>query len=99
MLTLEVAKMYENSKFYLNTHADFRGRIYTQSFYLSYQGGDLSVSLLNFWNGEPLNDEGKIYLYIYGSNSHNENGLSKCSFNERIEWVNKNYLKIINLIL
>lgn len=97
MLTLEVAKMYEKSKFYLNTHADFRGRIYTQSFFLSYQGGDLSVSLLNFWNGVPVNDEGKIYLYIYGCNSHNENGLSKCSFKERIDWVNKNYEKIINL--
>lgn len=97
MLTLEVAKMYENSKFYLNTHADFRGRIYTQSFYLSYQGGDLSVSLLNFWNGEPISDEGKIYLYIYGANSHNDNGLSKSSFKNRIEWVNKNYEKIINL--
>lgn len=47
-LTLEVAKLYSHGKFYLNTHADFRGRIYTQSFYLSYQAGDLSLALLNF---------------------------------------------------
>jgi hypothetical protein len=96
-LTLEVAKLYSKSKFYLNTHADWRGRIYTQSFFLSYQGGDLSTSLLNFWKGEPLNDIGKFYLYIYGCNSHNERGIGKTSFKNRIEWVKKNYLKIINL--
>lgn len=95
--TLEVAKLYSNIPFYLNTHADWRGRIYTQSFYLSYQSGDLSVSLLNFWEGEPITKEGEFYLYIYGANSHNENGNGKTSFKERIEWVKKNYERIINL--
>lgn len=96
-LTLEVAKLYSNTNFYLNTYADWRGRIYTQSFYISYQGGDLSSALLNLCEGEPLNEDGKFYFYIYGANSHNENGLSKCSFKDRIDWVNKNYEKIISL--
>lgn len=97
VLTLEIAKLYSKSCFYLSTHADWRGRIYTQSFYLSYQGGDLSVSLLNFWKGEPISEIGKFYLYIYGANSHNERGIGKSSFKNRINWVKKNYLKIINL--
>nr|YP_025889.1 DNA-dependent RNA polymerase [Moniliophthora perniciosa]AAQ74287.1 DNA-dependent RNA polymerase [Moniliophthora perniciosa] len=96
-ITLEVAKLYERGPFYLNTHADWRGRIYTQSFFLSYQSGDLSLSLLNFWEGEKVNEEGKFYLYIYGANSHNQNKISKASFKDRIDWVNKNYDKIINL--
>lgn len=97
IITLNVAYVYRNTYFYLNTHADWRGRLYTQSFYLSYQGGDLSTALLNFWEGEAINEDGKIYLYIYGANSHNEKGISKASFEERIKWVKLNYDKIINL--
>lgn len=50
-ITLKVADSFKNIPFYLNVHADWRGRIYTQSFFISYQGGDLSSSLLNFWEG------------------------------------------------
>lgn len=95
--TLSIAKFYKNIYFYLNTNTDWRGRIYTQSFYLSYQSGDLSTALLNFWEGEPISEEGLVYLYIYGANCHNENGISKSSFNDRIKWVKNNYDKIINL--
>nr|QWO71391.1 RNA polymerase [Arthromyces claviformis] len=96
-LTLHVAKLYKNIYFYLNTHTDWRGRVYTQSFFLSYQAGDLSSALLNFWEGEPISEKGKFYLYIYGANSHNENGISKASYADRIKWVKNNYKKIINL--
>jgi hypothetical protein len=96
-ITLELSKLYSKTPFYLNTHSDWRGRIYTQSFFLSYQAGDLSLSLLNFWKGEKINDEGKFYLYIYGANSHDQNKISKASYKDRIEWVTKNYDKIINL--
>jgi hypothetical protein len=36
-ITLQVAKIYKNTYFYLNTYTDWRGRVYTQSFYISYQ--------------------------------------------------------------
>ena len=32
-VTLQVAKAYLGKMFYLNTYADFRGRVYTNSFY------------------------------------------------------------------
>lgn len=96
-LTLFVAQFFKNICFYLNTHTDWRGRIYTQSFYLSYQAGDLSSALLNFAEGETITEIGKVYLYIYGANSHNENDISKCSYADRIKWVKENYDKIINL--
>lgn len=96
-ITLKVAQCFSKIPFYLNVHADWRGRIYTQSFFISYQGGDLSSALLNFWEGKAINEKGKYYLYIYGANNHNENNLSKSSFSDRILWVKNNYDKIINL--
>jgi hypothetical protein len=96
-LTLKIATFYRDNYFYLNTHADWRGRIYTQSFYISYQGGDLSSALVNFFEGEPITSNGKLYLYIYGANSHDENKISKASFTDRLKWVKQNYEKIINL--
>jgi DNA-directed RNA polymerase len=96
-ITLKIAETYKNIPFYLNTHADWRGRIYTQSFFISYQAGDLSSAILNFWDGEPLTETGKYYFYIYGANNHNENDISKTSFSKRIQWVKNNYNKIISL--
>ena len=96
-ITLKIAKLFSKVPFYLNVHADWRGRLYTQSFFISYQGGDLSSSLLNFWDGYSLTESGKYHLYIHGANNHNENNISKESFDNRVEWVKKNYDRIINL--
>lgn len=96
-ITLEIAKLFSQVPFYLNVHADWRGRIYTQSFFISYQGGDLSSALINLWDGQILTDSGKYHLYIHGANNHNENNISKESFDNRVEWVKNNYERIINL--
>lgn len=47
-IVLKIAESFSKVPFYLNVHADWRGRIYTQSFFITYQGGDLSSALLNF---------------------------------------------------
>ena len=62
---------------------------------ISYQGSDLSSSLLLFDKGEPLNDVGKYYLYIYGANAYNENNVSKAPYEERVKWVNDNMDNIV----
>lgn len=82
---------------YFNVKADWRGRIYTESFFLDYQGSDLASALLNFAEGLTLTDSGRDYLYIYGANNHNHKNISKENFKKRIAWVKKNYNKIINL--
>jgi hypothetical protein len=96
-ITLRLANIYLNISFYLNCKADWRGRLYTESFFIDYQGSDLSSSLVNFYEGEPIDNNGKYYLYIHGANNHNENNISKSSFDNRINWVKDNYKKIINL--
>ena len=43
-----IAYLFRNQTFYLPVYADFRGRIYTLSNYLSYEGNDLARSLILF---------------------------------------------------
>ncbi len=73
----------------------WRGRIYTQSFFANYQGGDLALSLIEFYNGECLSKNGINSLYIYGANNYNENNISKAPYTDRINWVQENYENII----
>lgn len=97
-ITLNLAQIFANIPFYLNIHADWRGRLYTHSFFISYQGSDLSSSLLQLWVGEKLTEKGREYLYIYGANLYNENKINKKPYKERILWVKDNYDNIINMI-
>ena len=73
------------------TFADFRGRIYTLSNYLSYQGDDLSRSLLLFKdkNNESLSNEGYKYLLFYFANLAGQNHLS---YGERVNWSENNIM-------
>ena len=57
-ITLQVAEVFNNVPFYIPVQADWRGRIYTQSFFLSYQGSDLSNALLMYWKGETFTKTG-----------------------------------------
>lgn len=98
IISIKIAETYINTPFYINTYADWRGRIYTHSFFLSYQGSDLSKTLLYFSEGEPLTLEGLDYLYIYGANAYNENKTLAKKYDtitERINWVKFNYDKIL----
>ena len=96
-IILKLAETYNNLPFYLTTYADWRGRLYTDSFYLTYQGNELSSAIIQFYEGEPLDDNGFYYFKIYGANLYNENGISKKSYNQRVNWIEANKKKIINL--
>ena len=65
---LKIAVLFRNQTFYLPVYADFKGRIYTLSNYLSYQGNDLARSLLLFDTEESLNSEGFGFIRIYFTN-------------------------------
>lgn len=86
--TLRIATLFSDHKFYLPTFADFRGRIYTYSNYLTYQGTDLARSLLLFDKGDnEITEEGINYMKLYLSNLANQD---KESWNAKIKWVNNN---------
>lgn len=95
--SMKIANIFRNTPFYLNLTADWRGRMYVNSTFISYQSNELALGLLQFWSGEPLTEEGLKYLYIYGANLHNENSISKNTNENRIKWVEDNYNKIIQM--
>lgn len=73
---------------------DFRGRIYSEVTYLSYQGPDLVRSLINFSKGEKISQTGIYYLKIYTANVY---GLTNKTFEDRLKWLEDNYLSFISL--
>jgi DNA-directed RNA polymerase, mitochondrial len=95
--TLQIAETYSNIPFYLPLQCDWRGRIYTNPFFITYQGGDLSTSLLEFWDGHFLTKSGLDSLYIYGANNYNESNISKDTYPNRIKWVKNNMENILKM--
>lgn len=83
-LAMDIAKTYMNTSFYLNVNIDWRGRIYTQSFYLDYQASEFCLSLVNLSKGQKMTEKGLFFLNVYAANIYNEGKIvSKKSFQER----------------
>lgn len=97
VIAFNIANIYRDIPFYLNVSLDWRGRIYTHSFYLDYQGTDFSLSLIDLYKGEKLTEEGLFYYYIYGANCYNEKNTAKKSFQDRYNWVVENSEKIYSM--
>ena len=100
---LSFAIIYENIEFYLPTFMDFRGRIYSYSYYLSFQGCDIARSLLLFSEGCELNNIGKDACLHFLCNTA---GHTRLTIKNRIKWSEKlldkldlkSYKNIYNLI-
>lgn len=96
--TIMIATLYRDQIFYLPTFLDFRGRIYSKVSYLSYQGGDLARSFLEFYypksnlnrynsdKDDEIFNESFSYIKQYAGNVFN---LSKKSINDKEEWCDK----------
>lgn len=52
--TLALAERFSGTNFFLPVCMDFRGRIYPQTTYLSYQAGDVGKGLTSFGLGKPV---------------------------------------------
>jgi len=77
---MNIAILFRGETIYLPVFMDFRGRIYPLVSYLSYQGGDVARSLLNFnrpsnklSEGEQSNNQ---HILIYLCNVFGNNKLS-----------------------
>lgn len=84
----------KDNSIYFNYFIDWRGRLYTDTSYLSFQGGNLARSLLLFKRGQLITEKGLEHLKIYTANCF---GLDKLSYNQRLEWTENNLEKIISL--
>ncbi len=81
---------------YFPHNVDFRGRVYPIPVLLQPQGCDLAKGLLTFAEGKKLDENSVKWLKIHCANTY---GNDKISFDERINWVNKNIEKIKNIAL
>ncbi|PRT55212.1 DNA-directed RNA polymerase, mitochondrial [Wickerhamiella sorbophila] len=84
---LDIARAFLGERFYMPHNLDFRGRAYPLSPHLNHLGNDVSRSLLMFWNGKKLGENGMRWLKIHLANLF---GKSKASFDERVDFVNEN---------
>ena len=81
---LDTALYYKDETFYHVYQADFTGRIYPAASVFNPQSNDLARALHRFAEGKPIkNKEAKNWLGIAGANHW---GMSRCSYEERIEW-------------
>lgn len=72
--------------FYLPHSLDHRGRTYATPTF-SHQRGDAVKSLFDFFNGQPLGDDGLDGLKIHVANCGDFEKISKETFEDRIAWV------------
>ena len=97
LMTMRIRSMAEQfsvyNAIYFPHTADFRGRLYPASSYLTPQGNSLSKGLLKFADGKPLGtNEAACELAIHGANTF---GYDKASMQERVDWVVENQDRIL----
>lgn len=81
-------------RFYFNWHPDYRGRMYSGGYYINPQGTQFEKSMLALADGEKLNHAGIVALKYAIANAY---GLSKRSYDEKLEWFeeNQNQLELL----
>lgn len=84
---IAMAEQYKNDPLYFVYRCDFRGRIYASSAGLNPQGSDFNKALLRFNNKKKLGSRGLYWLAVHGANCY---GKDKCSFDDRVQWINSN---------
>ena len=92
-LDMAMAEHLRGEAFYIPKNIDWRGRFYgIPRFSLEQQ--DWVRSLLKFYNGYEIGEDGTRWLKIYTATTGDFGRISKRPFDERIAWVEKNRDKI-----
>lgn len=87
-----LAEKFHNQNIFFPMSCDFRGRLYTQPTFLSYQGCDAARGLLEFAFGKKIDTESaRKWLKIQGANSYGVKG----TFAERCQWVDSHAKEIL----
>lgn len=77
---------------YFVYQVDYRGRIYCHNNFLNPQGPSYIKAMLEFAEGEVLDEKGLWWLKVHVAN---EWGHDKLPYNKRVEWVNENLSSIL----
>jgi DNA-directed RNA polymerase len=90
---LWVANKFKGGEFFYPYQLDWRGRAYPVGLYLQPQGDDPQRGLLTFADLCPIHDQASAdWLAIHGAGLW---GIDKCSFADRLTWVEGNQEAIL----
>ena len=92
---LEIAKAFQDERFYLPHNIDFRGRAYPIPPYLNHMNADNCRGILIFAKGKTLGPSGLRALRIHLANLY---GYDKASFKEREEFAMKHLPEIYDSV-
>jgi DNA-directed RNA polymerase len=94
--TIAIARAYRGEReIYFPHNLDSRGRAYPLPVFLNPQGPDSTKALLEFAQGEPIdNDVSACWLAIAGANAF---GNDKVALQERVDWVQDNEEMIFSI--
>ena len=92
---LNLSKFFMGRTFYFTMFFDWRGRIYTETSYLTFQGNSFAKAMLEFNDGGLIADpEHFDVLLAYGASLY---GFGKLSFQDRVNWSITNLDIIVSL--
>lgn len=86
---LNIAILMKDTPLYFPTFMDFRGRIYPTPNYLSYQGGDLARSLIEFANVNEIQNIDSIIKYTL-----TEEKADIDKYNKKVKLQSLDYVKL-----
>ena len=86
--------MMNYDRFYFVYQLDYRGRVYPHSDSFNPQTQSYIKAMLEFADGEYLTDDGYYWLKVHTANTY---GLDKLPFEERVQWFDDNYSKIVTI--
>ncbi|ANS06226.1 RNA polymerase [Phage MedPE-SWcel-C56] len=83
--TMRIGEMLkEHKEFYYVYQLDFRARLYAATAGVSPQGSDPAKGCLEFARAKPIGERGIYWLKVHGANKFGED---KCSYDERVAWI------------
>ena len=93
LVRLQLAKEMSSWNFFYHVYTlDFRGRAYTTCELLSPQSSDFDRGLIHFAQEVKLTERGRYWQKVHLSNLF---GNDKVSFDDRVEWVEQKWDKIV----
>lgn len=88
IFAIDTAKQFmKYDKFYYTYQFDYRYRLYPLQQHLNPQQTGNIKALLQFYNGQVLNEEGLYWFKVHGANCF---GLDKAPYDDRVAWVDAN---------
>ena len=87
-------QLLNDEQFFIPMKYCFRGRIYSRIPFISFQSNDCGRYLIRFANKTPIDDRTEHWLKVGMANA---GGQDKKSWDERLNWTDKNLTEIINI--